>query len=146
MLTELGKQQAFLTGRRIAEMIRGVDESFGPCHVKIVRVSDMARAKQTADIIAAHLPASVERADPDPLLNEGRPAHTIPGGPARASIIEATDKAHSRIEEAFEKLFYRAQTKENESEDGKDDDKVQHLHEFEIIVCHANVIRYFLCR
>ena len=70
-LTPLGRKQADLTGRRIAEMIKGVDETFRPCNVKILRVSNMARAKDTADIIATHIP-DVERADPDPLLNEGR--------------------------------------------------------------------------
>ena len=70
-MTPLGREQADLTGKRIAEMIKGVDEEFGPCNVKVLRVSDLARAKETADIIAAHLP-DVKRSDPDPLLNEGR--------------------------------------------------------------------------
>lgn len=70
-MTPLGRQQADYTGKRIAEMIKGIDEKFGPCNVKVLRVSDLARAKETADIIAAHLP-DVERSDPDPLLNEGR--------------------------------------------------------------------------
>jgi hypothetical protein len=70
ILTPLGRKQADLTGRRIAEMIKGVDETFRPCNVKILRVSNMARARETADIIATHIP-DVERAEPDPLLNEG---------------------------------------------------------------------------
>ena len=47
------------------------NENFGPCNIKVLHVSNMARAKETADIIAQHLPG-VERAGPDPLLNEGR--------------------------------------------------------------------------
>jgi serine/threonine-protein phosphatase PGAM5 len=143
-LTELGKKQAELTGKRIAEMIQGADESFGPCKVKVLRVSDLRRAKETADIIAKHLPG-VERAEPDPLLNEGRPVHTIPGGTAKPAVVEMTDSHHPRIEEAFQKYFYRS-SEDQEYEDGDLDKSDKNLHEFEIIVGHANVIRYFLCR
>lgn len=151
VLTDLGRKQADLTGKRIAEMIRGAEHgTFGPCKVKVVRVSNLFRAKETADIIAQSLPR-VERADPDPLLNEGRPAHTIPGGTARPAIVETVALHHPRIEEAFHKYFYRAPFEEEEegpeednSEEGEEQEK--NLHEFEIIVCHANVIRYFLCR
>eukprot|EP00957_Ditylum_brightwellii_P093639 7130628-Ditylum_brightwellii.AAC.1 len=34
ILTELGRKQAELTGKRLAEMIKGVNEKFGPCNVK----------------------------------------------------------------------------------------------------------------
>ena len=70
-MTELGRVQAELTGQRLAEMVRGVDETLGPCRIKVLRVSDLARAKETADIVARYLPG-VEISDPDPLLNEGR--------------------------------------------------------------------------
>jgi serine/threonine-protein phosphatase PGAM5 len=170
VLTPLGRKQAELTGRRLAEMIRGINEQFGPCHVKILRVSDMARAKETAEIIAGELPDWVERAEPDPLLNEGRPCHTIPGGRVSQKVIEKTDQGHERIEEAFRKYFYRADVplcRDEENREGVDQEKgatesegekqtLEHSptkdlefhpqHEFEIIVCHANVIRYFLCR
>lgn len=161
LLTKLGRDQADSTGKRIAELIKGVDKEFGPCNVKVLRVSDLARAKETADIIAKHLP-DVERADPDPLLNEGRPCHTIPGGKARQSVIERTDEQHTRIESAFRKYFFRAveEASPNEVEDNSesafseqtetdssgDECLTDPKHEFEIIVCHANVIRYFFCR
>jgi serine/threonine-protein phosphatase PGAM5 len=167
-LTELGKRQADLTGRRIAELVKGVDDKFGPCNVKIIHVSNMTRAKETADLIAQHLP-SVERGEPDPLLNEGSPAHTIPGGKASKSQIERLDEGHPRIESAFQKYFYREELKEKpekplQTPEGQPDaiaDLVDATetsrtgirvpdddckHEFEIIVCHANVIRYFICR
>lgn len=68
----MGREQALETGKRIAEMIRGADgDPNSPCHVKIVRVSNLARAKETADLLASQIP-EVERAEPDPLLNEGR--------------------------------------------------------------------------
>jgi broad specificity phosphatase PhoE len=63
--------QADQTGKRLAEMIKGAEDKFGPCKIKVLRVSGMARAKETAEIIASHLP-TVEFAEPDPLLNEGR--------------------------------------------------------------------------
>jgi len=126
-------------------------------------VSNLARAKETAGIIYENMGLedleggdAVVLADPDPLLNEGRPCHHIPGGPARPSVVERTDEQHPRIEEAFRKYFYRADApkpEESESEVEKDDateasedDKSKPKHEFEIIVCHANVIRYFFCR
>jgi hypothetical protein len=48
--------------------------------VRVVRVSDLARAKETADIICESMDLGndrdgevvVGRAEPDPLLNEGR--------------------------------------------------------------------------
>lgn len=176
VLTPLGRKQAELTGKRLAEMIQGINEQFGPCHVKVLRVSDMARAKETAEIIAKELPDWVERAEPDALLNEGRPCHTIPGGRVSQKVIEKTDQGHKRIEEAFRKYFYRADLplcdkgEEKKEEDVSNVDKREDhaltasdekkdslqgsskelefhpQHEFEIIVCHANVIRYFLCR
>ena len=172
ILTPLGREQADLTGRRLAEMIRGVNKEFGPCNVKVVRVSDMARAKETADIICAHLPDTVERTDPDPDLNEGRPSHHIPGVRASESTIDKTDEGHARIERAFKRYFHRADRPAEEEEEKEEaspkeesqppeekvdadksntDDKDEELkphprHEFEIIVCHGNVIRYFTCR
>lgn len=179
LLTPLGRQQAALTGERLGKLIRGVNEEFGPCRVKVVRVSDLARAKETADIIYDNMGLAssdremVEKAEPDPLLNEGRPCHHIPGGRARPSVVERTDEQHPRIEQAFRKYFFRAEmpalpssvdeekragiiataldepnAKVPESEEGitQQQLKAHPQHEFEIIVCHANVIRYFFCR
>jgi serine/threonine-protein phosphatase PGAM5 len=68
----------------------------------------------------------------------------------------ATDAGHLRIEEAFRKYFQRAPLPEDEVDPAKDENALvptekdetpeEEKHEFEIIVCHANVIRYFLCR
>eukprot|EP00934_Nitzschia_sp_Nitz4_P005825 Nitzschia sp. Nitz4//scaffold121_size67750//30500//34949//NITZ4_006067-RA/size67750-processed-gene-0.8-mRNA-1//1//CDS//3329534348//5815//frame0 len=139
ILTELGRKQADFTGKRLRHMISEVSSEFGPCNVKVVRVSDMARAKETADIIASHLPG-VARAEPDPDLNEGRPCHNIPGGRASDSTIQKTDEQHARIEGAFQKYFHRAPPPDYDDEE--DEEPSEHSkHEFEIIVCHANVIR-----
>lgn len=78
VLTPLGRHQAELTGQRLAVMLRGglgmIDPGFaGPCNIKAIHVSDMTRAKETAQIIASHLPG-VQQMPPDPLLNEALPA------------------------------------------------------------------------
>ena len=167
LLTPLGRKQAELTGQRLGKLVRGVNEQFGPCRVKVIRVSDLTRAKETADIIydnmnlmSIDVGKEVDKAPPDPLLNEGRPCHHIPGGRARPSVVEATDEQHQRIEDAFRKYFYRADMKVEDGttavdtksvNDEVDLEKTQKLgqhpqHEFEIIVCHANIIRYFFCR
>ena len=95
-----------------------------------------------------------------------RPCHHIPGGKARPSIVERTDDHHPRIEQAFRKYFHRADMPalpsgeeesgsiiatsadepKEEEETSQQDLKPHPQHEFEIIVCHANVIRYFFCR
>lgn len=71
ILTPLGRQQAELTGKRIAEMMKGAEDEFGPCHIKALRVSGMTRARETAEIIAQCLPG-VQVEEPDPMINEGR--------------------------------------------------------------------------
>lgn len=145
-LTPLGKEQAALTGKRLAEMIAGAQEDFGPCNIRHLRVSNMTRAKETADIIASYLP-TVQFHEPDQQLNEGRPCHHIPGVKASKRTIELTDENHPRIEAAFRKYFYREPFNLNEEEGQQAAGNHEgEQHEFEVIVCHANVIRYFLCR
>jgi serine/threonine-protein phosphatase PGAM5 len=99
-----------------------------------VRVSDMARAKETAQLIAKELGSSIQVDEPDPLLNEALPSPMIPIRPDIEGAEEEIDANHDRIERAFRKYIYRS-TNEEDNED-----------EFEIIVCHGNVIRYFFCR
>ena len=131
-------------------MMKGAQDSFGPCQIKALRVSNLTRAKETAQIIASYLPG-IPLEEPDPLLNEGRPCHTIPGGPMSDKDIALTDAHHPRIEGAFQKYLYRSTTiilpdDKEEEEEVVDDGAIDPHHEFEIIVCHANVIRYIMCR
>ena len=99
----------------------------------------MTRAKETAQLIAQQLPDTVVVDEPDPLLNEALPSPMIPIRPHIKDAEEEIDAHHDRIEEAFQKYFYRADPIKEEDEDENKD-------EFEIIVCHGNVIRYFFCR
>ena len=69
VLTPLGREQAELTGKRLAEMVHG--GAFGPCRVRTIYVSGLKRARETAEIIHKHLPG-VKFEEPDKLLNEGR--------------------------------------------------------------------------
>ena len=67
----------------------------------------------------------------DPLLSEGAPYPPEPPTSFRPEHKWFADGA--RIEAAFRKYFHRA-----EPEQEKDS--------YEVIICHANVIRYFVCR
>ncbi|KAH3891287.1 serine/threonine-protein phosphatase PGAM5, mitochondrial-like isoform X2 [Dreissena polymorpha] len=120
-LTELGREQANMVGKRLAEL--------NYPYTQLI-CSTMTRARETADIIHKHLP-DLERKETD-LLREGAPIPPEPpSGNWKPEAEFYSDGA--RIEAAFRKFFYRA---------GAD----QVNDSYEIMVCHANVIRYFVCR
>ncbi|GCB76756.1 hypothetical protein scyTo_0020509 [Scyliorhinus torazame] len=122
ILTSLGREQAELTGQRLASLGLNYD---------ILIHSSMTRAKETAAIISKYLP-DLEMMSCD-LLREGAPIEPIP--PVSHWKPEAMQyhEDGARIEAAFRRYIHRADLKqENDS--------------YEIIVCHANVIRYFVCR
>jgi serine/threonine-protein phosphatase PGAM5 len=111
----------------------------------------MARAKETAELIIKELHHSghdMVLTEPDILLNEGLPAPIIPHRPdvgTPQQLAKEIHENHDRIEEAFQKYFYRKVPSiiddTSSSVSSSDID-----HEFEVIVCHANVIRYFVMR
>jgi serine/threonine-protein phosphatase PGAM5 len=110
LLTPLGRRQAELTGARLAHMIGSDKESHNGCvKVKVVHVSDMARAKETADIIVDAIKQKtgidLPRTEPNPDLNEGRPCHIIPS--SRPFSSKSIERDSGRIERAFNKYFYR---------------------------------------
>ena len=209
ILTSLGREQARATGRKIAGMIKGVGMGEGGrCTVKAVHSSDMARAKETADLIVSEIEGitgtKLNRTDPDPDINEGRPCHYIPS--RKAQSVASIDRDSGRIERGFRRYFYRfvGEAKEEKEEGGegkkeqrlsseeivrhsqaKIDSQISDLlkmkiedaknylksdplssirgggaapqadatvkppdsnHEFEIVVCHGNVIRYMFLR
>jgi serine/threonine-protein phosphatase PGAM5 len=153
ILTPLGRYQARATGRRLAQLSQGAKHFYpdtfnGPCHIKAIHVSDMIRAKETAALIAEQVQYYTPKnkallQPPDPLLNEALPAPMVPIRPDIPGVTEEIDANQERIEKAFRKYFYR----DNGIMDDLDDETSNNeLDEFEIIVCHGNVIRYFLCR
>lgn len=121
VLTELGKKQAEATGKRLAEL---------NLPYSLIVKSTMTRALETSQIIEKSLVnVPVEN---DNMLIEGAPI------PPEPPIGHWKSEKHffqdgARIEAAFRKYFHRADPK-------------QECDSYTILVCHANVIRYFVCR
>jgi serine/threonine-protein phosphatase PGAM5 len=122
ILTTLGCDQAEATGERIASL---------NLPLSYVVSSTMTRAIETADLIRPFLPTDIPSLPNDPILCEGAPFPPEPRSSWKPEKSYHVDGA--RIEAAFRKYFHRAEV--NQQEDS-----------FEVIVCHANVIRYFVCR
>jgi len=129
-LTKLGEEQAALVGTRLTNS--------GIKFTSIIS-SGMTRAIQTAEIMLTQMKSDFPCLSldiKDPILNEGPPC--IPTPPYRNCDLWDPDfnefyAEGARIEAAFRKYFHRADL------DQKEDS-------YEIIVCHANVIRYFTMR
>ncbi|XP_017888948.1 serine/threonine-protein phosphatase Pgam5, mitochondrial-like [Ceratina calcarata] len=121
-LTDLGRQQAEETGKRLKKL------NF-PYSVLIH--STMTRAEETAKIIMEKDFKDVV-VKSDSLLNEGAPIPPEPPSPNWKPEVNFY-RDGPRIEAAFRKYFHRA-------------DFTQEKDSYTILVCHANVIRYFICR
>ena len=190
-LTQLGRVQAELTGLRLAKWGTSTFQSNPkdkpkPIKIRNIYSSDVARARETAEIIAEQLPDAKLHAA-DPMLAEGAPCPVPNWQPYPSQLFE--DGA--RIEAAFRRYIHRsvdgwrANKKEKQAaerqkkkdaeterqgytqatgegtgvggeagdtpnpakpspksyadEDGEND-------QYDVIVCHGNVIRYFTCR
>ncbi|XP_017756880.1 PREDICTED: serine/threonine-protein phosphatase PGAM5, mitochondrial-like [Eufriesea mexicana] len=120
-LTNLGRQQADATGKRLQEL--------GLPYTSLIH-STMTRAQETAEIIEKTLPNVAVKCDS--LLNEGSPIQPEPPSPNWKPEVNFY-RDGPRIEAAFRKYFHRA-------------DFNQKTDSYTILVCHANVIRYFVCR
>ncbi|XP_022048506.1 serine/threonine-protein phosphatase PGAM5, mitochondrial isoform X4 [Acanthochromis polyacanthus] len=122
ILTPLGREQAELTGQRLAALGLKYD---------VLIHSSMTRATETANIISKHLPG-VDLVSCD-LLREGAPIEPVPPVTHWKPDAVQYHEDGARIEAAFRRYIHRA-------------DPTQKEDSYEIIVCHANVIRYFVCR
>ncbi|XP_046839421.1 serine/threonine-protein phosphatase PGAM5, mitochondrial-like isoform X2 [Xenia sp. Carnegie-2017] len=124
-LTDKGRQQAIKTGERLKFFPQNTDING---KIDKIVISSMTRAKETGELIRKSLPdVPYEYCD---FLTEGAPC--IPEPPVwRADKQIFQDSA--RIESAFRKYVHRA-------------DVDQSKETIEVYVCHANVIRYFVCR
>ena len=162
-LTPLGRRQAIQTGIRLTKIAKGsmnfeTCKFNGQCSVKAIHVSNMVRAKETAQLIAQQFQDQDQKVfvqKPDPLLNEALPAPMVPIRPDIIGATEEIDENHDRIEEAFRKYFHRDDDEDedvtipptsSDKDDDDDDDEDEDKNEFEVIVCHGNIIRYFFCR
>ncbi|KAI1726740.1 histidine phosphatase superfamily (branch 1) domain-containing protein [Ditylenchus destructor] len=124
-LTELGREQAKYLGQRLATVAKnGI--RFDP-----VFISTMTRANETATLMLEQMEPGIPSTF-DSMLEEGAPYPPEPKSSHwRPKMKFYTDG--SRIEAAFRKHIHRASPKQKEDS-------------YELIVCHANVIRYFACR
>ncbi|CAL4129168.1 unnamed protein product, partial [Meganyctiphanes norvegica] len=122
-LTLLGRDQAALTGERLKLLSLPYNR---------VVYSTMTRATETAEIIMSKMD-KVDDIESCALLREGAP---IPPEPPIGSWRPEMHQFYSdgaRIEAAFRKHVHRAPVSQEKDS-------------YEVFVCHANVIRYFVCR
>ncbi|KAK6306208.1 hypothetical protein J4Q44_G00231330 [Coregonus suidteri] len=117
ILTPLGREQAEFTGQRLAALG--------------LKYDIMVRATETANIISKYLPG-VELVSCD-LLREGAPIEPVPPVTHWKPNAVQYREDGARIEAAFRRYIHRSDPKQKEDS-------------YEIIVCHANVICYFVCR
>ncbi|XP_034105343.1 serine/threonine-protein phosphatase Pgam5, mitochondrial [Drosophila albomicans] len=124
-LTDLGRLQAHRAGQRLLEMGIAWDH---------VVASTMTRAQETAMIILKQInfdPLKLKRCE---LLPEGTPCAADPPQNRTSSQVEkATRRDGPRIEAAFRRYFFRASPEQKEDS-------------YLLIIGHANVIRYLVCR
>lgn len=175
-LTELGREQARLTGKRLADLAAGVKrDAYGEVKISYSQLvcSTVLRAQQTAEIISQELPG-VPRAPDDVLLAEGFPVLPLPQGPdmlRKGSVYPARILEEGpRIEAGFRKYIRRdidhkrpSSDKQNALHEGYAPQKAaasmarmlpsveaaataSSEHEYVIVICHMNVIRYFVAR
>jgi serine/threonine-protein phosphatase PGAM5 len=116
-LVPLGREQSKVVGRRLARM---------PEAVTALHASTMTRARETAEIVGRELHLAPQ---PDPDLRECTPPTT------REDILKTlepgeADSCRTRIERAVARYFSPSPAGD--------------VHE--VLVCHGNVIRWFVCR
>jgi len=138
-LTELGRTQAEHTGKRLAALyakyLKKLDddgkEVTDKTNFNLVK-STMTRATETANIILTHLPGDISHSSCD-LLREGAPCPPEP--PSVEWTPDPCDfyQEGARIEAAFRKYVHRAEASQEKTS-------------VDVLVCHGNVIRYFVCR
>lgn len=128
VLTDLGKQQAKITGQKL--------KSLGIEYDQII-CSEMVRAKQTADIITNEIYDDKTKQNIDikydSNLNEGAPSISLPERDDlnKSGFYDNLDEDSVRISKAFETYIHR-----------NDNDKDMEI----LIIGHGNVFRYFMCR
>lgn len=122
ILTTVGRQQAAVTGERL----KALNIKFNQ-----MTVSTMTRAQETADIISQNIPDVPQ--NHCSLLREGAPYPPNPSSKAWTPDRSKFFTDNPRIEGAFRKYIHRARPSQTEDS-------------YDLLVCHGNVIRYFVCR
>jgi len=130
VLTPLGHEQTEHLASRLRAMHDAAEGNYKALKLDTLVCSELMRAIQTADAIALSLvePRRSRNAD----LNEGRPCLPEPV-PSHAAHYNNAMGDSERIERAYRQLCARPPP----SQVGDTT---------EVVVCHANVIRYVVCR
>lgn len=129
-LTPMGRQQAEFLAQRLAKVHAAQEGHYAQFALSTLISSELVRAKETADLLALGLPTAKRSRDGD--LNEGRPCLPEPA-PRHAHHYTNANGDAERIERAAQKL--RSPPPVSQLADSH-----------EVVVCHANVIRYVVCR
>lgn len=150
VLSQMGRQQAEFTGTYLEQLYARAPTR----HDITVFHSDMTRAVETAHAIGKDVGHCVLSATS--LLREGWPgrpysnltpmSELLPGAGGKAEL-ERLDA--ERMELAFQTFFTQssASSRGRSGDDGGDDDcEDEEQFSYQVVVCHANLIRFFLCR
>ena len=125
-LNQEGTDQSHWAGKRLNELMKN------DLVINRFIISTMPRAKETYQLMAKHFSAhhKIDKVFTD-TVTEGYPCVPDPkAGIKRPSHVLFQDS--TRLESAFRKLFYRPQSSDEST--------------YEVVVCHANLIRYFVMR
>lgn len=129
-LTEQGERQAALLGQRLASIHAATEGVYKGFTLNELQSSQLTRAVQTSDILAPWLPHATRSRNA--VLNEGRPCLPEPAPRHRLAYDNKTGDSE-RIESAYRLICRKPPV-----------DQKADVHE--VVVCHANVIRYVVCR
>ena len=167
-LTGLGRHQAELTGKRIANMSQSsISDFYGERKIIIKNVyhSNLLRAVETARIVGKYLDADV-KVEEDLMLAEGWPCLPEPYKDSSSVRPSKLFMESARIEAVFRKYCHRvtdgkkkvkaesdvtaSESKETEvpgvASCGVDSAPRTIEEEYIVLTCHQNIIRYFVCR
>jgi serine/threonine-protein phosphatase PGAM5 len=137
-LTPLGKTQANLTAKRIADILKGKGKIY-----RGISSSTMTRAIETAEIVRSEIGDGQEEGmKVHEVLCEGKPIEPDPARKLGENVHWETE----RMEKAFRMLFYRSCDSVCLDGKEKEDDEVKVVEEYQVVVAHANVIRYLVLR
>ena len=133
ILTPLGREQANRSGQRLSALWEHLQRNNSGDIDLFFTMSTMVRATETAQIILKHFP-NIESRSCD-LIREGAPCEPVPN--VLAGVWDPEPhlffEEGARIEAGFRKYIHRA-------------DPSQQNNSIDVLVCHGNVIRYFVCR
>eukprot|EP00906_Rhabdomonas_costata_P035849 RCo050350 len=138
-LNERGVKQAVEAGKRLKQLCDPQGCPLVSPEISALWCSDLKRARQTAGIIAEQVGFPADKIQVCNLLREGMPCEPQPTIPKIAKLSVEQRKRHAeRAEQAFRKFVRRPSA-------GKADSQPP-TSTVEVVVGHANVFRYFVCR